>query len=51
MDHCPRCKKRMKPVLGQDGRTDFKCLVCDEVDPLETDAVRWADSPLGGKAA
>jgi hypothetical protein len=41
----------MKPVLSDNGRTDFKCLVCDDIDPLETDAVRWPESPLGNKAA
>ena len=51
MDRCPKCKRRMKPVLNGDGRTDFKCLFCDEVDPLKTGAVRWADSALGDEAA
>jgi tRNA(Ile2) C34 agmatinyltransferase TiaS len=43
---CPRCSRRMKAVATADGRTGFKCLHCDEVDPLQTDAVKWADSPL-----
>jgi tRNA(Ile2) C34 agmatinyltransferase TiaS len=43
---CPHCNKRMKVVLGSDGRTDFQCLQCDKIDPLKTDAVKWADSPL-----
>lgn len=51
MDRCPTCKRRMKPVLSRNGRTDFKCLYCDEVDPLETDAAKWADSSLGNEAA
>ena len=46
MDRCPRCTKRMKTVLGPDGRTEFLCLSCDKVDPLRTDAVKWAASPL-----
>jgi hypothetical protein len=41
----------MKSVLSRDGSTDFKCLTCDELDPLKTDAVKWADNPLGDKAA
>jgi tRNA(Ile2) C34 agmatinyltransferase TiaS len=51
MDRCPKCKKRMKPVLGHDGRTDFKCLACDEADPFETAAAKWADRPLDEEAA
>jgi tRNA(Ile2) C34 agmatinyltransferase TiaS len=43
---CPHCKRRMKAVATKDGRTDLKCLKCDELDPLETDAARWAESPL-----
>jgi tRNA(Ile2) C34 agmatinyltransferase TiaS len=46
MDRCPRCNKRMKVVMGENGRTEFKCLECDRVDPLQTDAVKWAESPL-----
>jgi hypothetical protein len=37
----------MKAVTIKSGRTDIKCLRCDEVDPLQTDAVRWAQSSLG----
>jgi tRNA(Ile2) C34 agmatinyltransferase TiaS len=48
MDKCPHCNKRMKTILGPDGRTDFRCLACDKVDPLETDAVQRADSPRVG---
>jgi hypothetical protein len=36
----------MKVVLGESGRTEFKCLRCDEVDPLQTDAAKWAAGPL-----
>jgi phage FluMu protein Com len=43
---CPHCNRRMKAVTTTDGRTDLKCLRCDEVDPLQTDAVKWAESPL-----
>jgi len=46
MDRCPHCNKRMKVILDANGRTDFKCLRCNNVDPLQTDAVKWADSPL-----
>ena len=37
---CPKCEKRMVPVVIISGRTDFQCISCD--DP----AVRWAESSL-----
>jgi tRNA(Ile2) C34 agmatinyltransferase TiaS len=43
---CPHCKKRMKAVATSDGRTGLQCLVCDKIDPLKTDAVKWAASAL-----
>jgi hypothetical protein len=36
---CPRCGKRMVPVVTFSGRTDLQCISCD--DP----AVKWAESP------
>jgi hypothetical protein len=46
MDRCPHCNKRMKAVIGASERTELQCLQCDKVDPLKTDAVKWAESPL-----
>jgi hypothetical protein len=46
MDRCPTCNKRMKTVFSAIGRTEFQCLQCDKVDPLETDAVKCAESQL-----
>jgi phage FluMu protein Com len=43
---CPHCNRRMMAVATSDGRTALQCLQCDKVDPLKTDAVKWADSPL-----
>ena len=37
---CPKCGKRMVPVVTLSGRTDLQCISCD--DP----AVKWAESPL-----
>jgi hypothetical protein len=48
---CPTCEKRMKAVVGADGRTDLRCLRCDKVDPLRTDAIKWAQSPLAAPLA
>jgi hypothetical protein len=36
---CPKCGKRMVPVVTLSGRTDLQCIGCD--DP----AVKWAESP------
>jgi hypothetical protein len=37
---CPKCGKRMVPVVTLSGLTDLQCISCD--DP----AVKWAESPL-----
>jgi tRNA(Ile2) C34 agmatinyltransferase TiaS len=39
MTRCPKCGKRMIPLVTICGRTDFQCISCD--DP----AMRWAESP------
>jgi hypothetical protein len=44
---CSHCKKRMKAVMAENGRTEFKCLRCDRVDPLQTDG----QSPLAAPVA
>jgi len=36
---CPKCGKRLLPVVTLSGRTDLQCIGCD--DP----AVKWAESP------
>jgi hypothetical protein len=46
ISRCPRCRKLLMPVLSPNGRTELLCLKCDDVDPLTTDAVKWAESPL-----
>jgi DNA-directed RNA polymerase subunit M/transcription elongation factor TFIIS len=50
VDRCPKCKNRMITMLGESGRTEFKCRECDHVDPLQTDMVKWTES-LSPKAA
>jgi len=37
---CPKCGKRMVPIVTISGRTDLQCISCD--DP----AVKWAESPV-----
>jgi len=51
LTRCPRCNKQMKVVIAESGRTDFRCPKCYEVDPLKTDAVKWAKSSLTTEAA
>jgi DNA-directed RNA polymerase subunit M/transcription elongation factor TFIIS len=48
-DHrCPNCKKLMTAMTGRTGRTELRCLKCDRVDPMKTNAVKWANSGLTG---
>src|SRR5467141_3856593 len=59
--HGLSCSRRLSPLSGRNstyrpvqicesgsrtGRTELKCLKCDEVDPMKTDAAKWADSAL-----
>jgi hypothetical protein len=43
---CPICSRRLMPMTDANGRTELRCLECDRLDPLKTDAAKWADSPL-----
>jgi ribosomal protein S27AE len=44
---CPRCGKPTLIVMADGGRTTTpQCIRCDTVDPLKTDAVKWANSSL-----
>jgi tRNA(Ile2) C34 agmatinyltransferase TiaS len=38
---CSKCQKRMIAVGDE-----YKCLRCDAVDPLATEAVKWASGGL-----
>ncbi len=48
---CPKCKKRLMAMTDRTGKTEMLCLKCDKVDPMKTDAAKWADSPLTGPTA
>jgi hypothetical protein len=37
--HCPKCGKRLMPVVTNSGRTDLQCISCDEP------GVKSAESP------
>jgi hypothetical protein len=43
---CVHCGQRLIPTLSPDGRTVLTCMWCDNVDPMKTEAAKWADSPL-----
>ena len=44
---CLHCGKRMVPITSSCGRTELRCIFCEELDPMEmTAANKWADSPL-----
>jgi len=48
---CPKCNKRLTAVSDRNGRTELCCLKCDKVDPMKTDAAKWANSSLSGPSA
>jgi phage FluMu protein Com len=39
---CLHCGKRLVPVRSADGRTELKCVWCDQVDPMETETAKWS---------
>ena len=43
---CPQCKRRLMSMTDRKSRTRLVCLKCDNIDPLRTDAVKWANSSL-----
>jgi len=48
-DHrCPKCRKLLMAMIDRTGRTELRCVKCDQVDPMKTDAAKWADSSLAG---
>jgi phage FluMu protein Com len=46
ISRCPKCNKRLITMTSKTGRTSQLCLKCDNVDPMKTDAVKWANSDL-----
>jgi phage FluMu protein Com len=48
-DHrCPKCNKILMAMTDRSGRTELRCLKCDQVDPMKTHAAKWAESGLAG---
>lgn len=44
----PKCNKLLLAMTDRTGHTEHRCLKCDKVDPMKTDAAKWANSPLVG---
>jgi DNA-directed RNA polymerase subunit M/transcription elongation factor TFIIS len=42
---CPSCGKLMNLTREKDAAVD-RCSSCDQVDPMKTEAAKWAQSPL-----
>jgi hypothetical protein len=38
-------------MTDRTGRTNMVCLKCDDVDPMKTDAAKWAGSGLAASAS
>jgi hypothetical protein len=47
LDRCSRCKKLLMAMTDRTGKTRLVCIKCDNIDPMKTDALKWANSPLG----
>jgi hypothetical protein len=50
VSRCPECRKRLMAMTDRTGRTKLVCLKCDNVDPMKTDAIKWARSSLANAA-
>ena len=46
LTRCPKCNKRLIAMMDPSGKTDLRCLQCDQVDPMKTEIVKWANSEL-----
>jgi hypothetical protein len=48
MKHCPICNRPMILALPSDGRRTFRCLDCDDPDPLKSEIAKgWLHGELG----
>jgi DNA-directed RNA polymerase subunit M/transcription elongation factor TFIIS len=50
VNRCPKCRKRLMAMTDKTGRTALVCLKCDKIDPMRTDAIKWANSSLAASA-
>ena len=49
VSRCPNCALRLIATIDENGRTELRCLKCDQIDPLKTVAScgRKVRSPTG----
>ena len=47
---CPKCDKRLIATMAMTGQTKLVCLKCDDVEPMNTDAVKWGERSLARPA-
>jgi hypothetical protein len=40
--------KILMAMTDRTGRTELRCLKCDQVDPMKTHAAKWAESRPAG---
>jgi hypothetical protein len=45
---CVECNRRLMAMTDRTGRTKLVCLKCKNIDPMKTDAIKWAKSSLVG---
>jgi phage FluMu protein Com len=46
-ERCPKCNRLMMLITDRKGRTEIRCVKCDQIDPMKNDAARkWANSGL-----
>ena len=46
LSRCPDCKRRLMAMTDRTGHTNMVCLKCENIDPMKTDAAKWAASSL-----
>jgi hypothetical protein len=46
LSRCTNCRKRLMAITDRTGRTKLVCLKCDNIDPMKTDAAKWANRSL-----
>jgi phage FluMu protein Com len=46
-ERCPKCNKLLILMTDRKGRSEVRCVRCDQLDPMKMDATtKWANSNL-----